>query len=183
MNENLDKPFIIGIAGKAQSGKTTLAQELYKFFGDDASEVDSFANPLKSMLLALGYEGINMYKNTPHPVFGKTSREMLQTLGTEWGRNLIDDDIWVKAIDNKKRYKNLLIIDDVRFDNEAEYCRKYGCIFHIQGRGGIDTNHVSEQGVEIKHEDSIVVNSGSVAYMLEQALSIMGYNYNVNDLF
>jgi hypothetical protein len=35
-------------------------------------------------------------KETPLPEFGgKTPRQMMQTLGTEWGRNLIDAEIWI----------------------------------------------------------------------------------------
>jgi hypothetical protein len=34
-------------------------------------------------------------KETPLPVIGKSPREIMQTLGTEWGRRLVNPDLWV----------------------------------------------------------------------------------------
>jgi hypothetical protein len=43
----------------------------------------------------------------------------MQTLGTEWGRNLIADDLWVKSA--IRRAGDLrTVITDVRFPNEME---------------------------------------------------------------
>jgi len=85
---------------------------------------------------------------------------MMQTLGTEWGRALIDGDLWVVAME--QCIDGCLIIPDVRFENEAEFVRKYGLLLHVTGRGGIEGDHVSESGITLEPEDRVVTNSGSL---------------------
>jgi hypothetical protein len=54
-------------------------------------------------------------------ILGQTPRYLMQTLGTEWGRNLIGQSIWTsltqKEITELPENTNVLI-DDARFDNE-----------------------------------------------------------------
>lgn len=52
-------------------------------------------------------------------------KKLLQLMGTEWGRQCVDTNIWVKCLlADAERYKaagmNYLIIDDCRFKNEFE---------------------------------------------------------------
>jgi hypothetical protein len=58
----------------------------------------AFADPLKDMLVT----GLSVtrerdldgpHKHDPTNYGGKSPRELMQTLGTEWGRELIDPDI------------------------------------------------------------------------------------------
>jgi len=59
-----------------------------------------------------------------------TPRHVMVTLGTQWGRNLIDPSVWVLATVNK--VKSLLangksvVIDDMRFPNELAAVRTLG---------------------------------------------------------
>ena len=61
-----------------------------------------FAAPLKAMFAALGIapaprDDPRVWRETPHPLLcGRTPRQALQTLGTEWGRDCIGDDVWVR---------------------------------------------------------------------------------------
>ena len=62
---------------------------------------DYFALPLYEALAAiLGTTVSHLQKrevkDKPWPTLGVTPRRMLQTLGTDWGRDLIDMDIWLK---------------------------------------------------------------------------------------
>jgi membrane glycosyltransferase len=84
----------------------------------------------------------------------------MQTLGTEWGRELIDPDIWVKAF-NFRYWGHNCIITDVRFNNEAEYVRETGLIVHVKGRGGIPGSHKSEDGIEEAPGDVVIWNNQS----------------------
>lgn len=130
---------IIGIAaGWAGSGKSTLA----KVFVEREGFVKlSFAEPLKlmcgSLLIDLGYDENNasrlVYqdKHLELPEIGVTSRYLQQTLGTEWGRQTIDPNIWLtawawrawRAIKNGCRG---IVVDDMRFRNELELVRRLG---------------------------------------------------------
>jgi hypothetical protein len=151
---NLDElraaPFI-GITGKAGSGKTLVAQW---FLRNHVQVVKlAFAKSLKTMVYELIRESIPktwphkagdyiddpVLKETPIPFLAnQTSRHLMQTLGTEWGRNTIHPDFWVAIAAGKierlvgsgfksgRNYSLLAIFDDVRFQNEAEMIRSYG---------------------------------------------------------
>lgn len=163
---------LIGLSGAAGSGKSTAAQYL-----QDAHHYQRrrFAQPLKDALRRILQGALvddntiermieGDLKETPATVLlGKTPREAMQTLGTEWGRHCIGDDFWVNlmrhALDTSKR-GSLIVIEDVRFDNEAALIRAYGGkIIRMEGRGGITGVHVSEKGVE---PDLTCYNGGSI---------------------
>lgn len=79
-----------------------------------------------------------------------SAREFLQVLGTDWARNTVDENIWLKKVVKKaQNHEGNVAISDVRFDNEAE-CIKHsnGIIVHLT-RDGQDSqdNHESENGI------------------------------------
>jgi len=61
----------------------------------------SFADEMKRFLLRLGFTkrqlwGPSEFRDTPNPALGGcTARHALKTLGTEWGRDMICQTIWV----------------------------------------------------------------------------------------
>lgn len=142
---------IIAFTGLAGAGKSTAAAHLVQRHGYERVR---FAGPLKSMLAALGctQEQIDgSEKETPCDLLcGKTPRQAMQWLGTEFGRNLIGDDIWIRAW--KAAVDRLpagvpVVVDDLRFPNEAEAVRAAGGVIVRIDRPGAGTawNHVSEQ--------------------------------------
>lgn len=110
---------VILISGKQGSGKTTLTKALTKRF-NNKTHIVKFADVLYEIhdfaLSKLQEYGIQRDIKKDGP--------LLQLLGTEWGRQTIDDNIWVKVAQSKvKNIKNLnsdlvVIIDDCRFKNE-----------------------------------------------------------------
>lgn len=95
---------------------------------------------------------------------------MAQLLGTEVGRN-IDPQVWVKNMELRtKEYRDLgmgIVIDDARFDNEAEWVRENGGkVIHLSRPSDEDgtehTEHASEAGVEKFSADIVLVNNGSI---------------------
>jgi len=154
---------LIGIAGPARAGKDTLASYLLDNLSDDWSR-SSFADPLKEMLRAIGVDCSDDAKAVVSDDYGVTPRHMMQTLGTEWGRNLIDGDIWVKAFARLNAGK-CVIVPDVRFENEADLVREHGVLIHLVGRGGIEGNHVSENAIEFKPGDIVIDNSRDLAWL------------------
>jgi hypothetical protein len=142
----------------------------------------SFAEPLKAMLRALlAAQGLTPaiiarmidgdLKEMPVPFLnGRSPRYAMQTLGTEWGRELIHPDLWIdiacERITTARRRGANVVVDDCRFPNEAAMLADLGARFiRIEGRGGIGTAHASEQGVE--NCDAVVLNTGSVAVFRE----------------
>ena len=155
---------IIGIAGPARCGKDTAAN--YIISQTSGSKKASFADPIKEMILGgLGLRTDQVYGDAKDELdtrYGCTPRHMMQTLGTEWGRQMVNGEIWVKAMET--RAIPGMIIPDVRFENEAKFIRQRGILIHIAGRGRtITTDHVSENGVIMQAGDYVIDNDGSPA--------------------
>jgi hypothetical protein len=123
---------VIGLCGPEGAGKSTVAQLLCVYAGAD---VVPFAAPLKRMLETVpGIEPRHLYGGPADKaealgvLGGKSAREAMQTLGTEWGRRCIDDGFWVRAwrgaVDAV--LAPVVVADDVRFANEAETIRETG---------------------------------------------------------
>lgn len=163
---NASKMRLIGIAGPARAGKDTLASYLLDNLSDDWTR-SSFADPLKAMLSVIGVDCSDDAKAVVDDAFGVTPRHMMQTLGTEWGRHMIDGDIWVKAFARLNAGK-CVIVPDVRFDNEAELVREHGVLIHLVGRGGIKGNHVSENAIAFKPGDIVIDNSRDLDWLHAQ---------------
>ena len=115
---------IILISGKMGSGKTTVARDLQieilkrgfvprmlKF----ADPLYQFHDEIRSMLKSIDP------KNTINYDYGKKDGNLLQLLGTEWGRTYIDENVWVKLLMSRVHQmptNHIKIIDDCRFRNE-----------------------------------------------------------------
>src|SRR5690606_24735571 len=100
-------------------------------------------------------------------VFGASPRKMMQTLGTDWGRQMIGEDIWVKAFARINAGKQV-VVPDVRFENEADIVRANGILIHLVGRGGIEGDHVSENKLPFKEGDIVIDNSRDLAWLYAQ---------------
>ena len=144
---------IIGLSGLAGAGKSTVARHLQDEHG---YRVVPFAGPLKAMARAFGLTAREMagdLKEKPCAALcGKTPRQFMQWLGTEFGREMIGPDVWVEAwrrtIDEALTDENGIVADDVRFPNEAEAIRAMGGIVIRIERAGAGSatgsGHASE---------------------------------------
>jgi hypothetical protein len=102
---------------------------------------------------------------------GQSPRHLAQTLGTEWGRATVREDIWVRATEQLLESQGLeanriVVIPDVRFENEAAFVRKHGLLIHLyrdgaDGQVGIQ-GHASESGVIPQTTDLAITNNGSL---------------------
>lgn len=169
------KTFVIGVTGKARGGKDTLAKHLVSLLGKEQAAMVAFADPIKEMLRVLGVDDIDKYKTLEHPLLGVTSRVMMQTLGTEWGRDTIGESIWIDIAKRIGVGKKFLVISDVRFDNEAKYVRDNGILLHVQGRGGIETEHNSESGIPFVYGDFKLDNSHELYFLYQQAYDLLEF--------
>lgn len=156
---------IIGIHGLARSGKDEVGRILLSNMGEDWDR-GAFANVPKRMLNLMGVDTSDEAKDKDDPYYGVSVRKMMQTLGTDWGRSL-DEDIWIKAF--AKLYpKGKYVITDVRMENEAKFIRDNGgIVIHVKGRGGIETTHSSEAGIEVKALDIVINNTGTLEELRE----------------
>jgi hypothetical protein len=141
---------VIAFAGPAGVGKSTAAVYLSQEDRLGKVIILSFAEPMRRMvstILPLGMESFEQGKKT-NPTLGlcgKTPRQMLETIGTEWGKNLVGENIWLDIVANQimRGDADTYIIDDLRTDAEAIYLRdKLGAIII----------HLSRQGVDYKRD-------------------------------
>jgi hypothetical protein len=159
---------IIGLTGRKRSGKSTIAQALvHKGFAEM-----SFAEPIRTftkILLGLDHAGLEEAKEKPIDwLDGVTTRYIMQTLGTEWGRQTIHPDIWIRYLTRRLTAPSNLnadiVISDIRFDNEAIALRELGAkIVRVERPGGGEDAHVSEAGVSLRYVNFGVMNNGELA--------------------
>lgn len=154
---------IIGITGEARSGKDTVGGFLLSLHG---GYLYSFATPIRAMLEPLGVDLRDPYwqahKDLPITSLGVSPRRMMQTLGTEWGRQLIHPDLWVYMAEKKfQETGDGMIVTDVRFENEANFVRKNGgvLIHVVRPNNEKVESHISEAGVAIVGGTDIIINN------------------------
>ena len=172
-------PVIIGISGRKRSGKDTVAGLIVGMLPKTSKT--SFADPIKAMLKwGLGLSWAQLYgdqKEVMDVRYGRTPRELMQSLGTEWGRDLVGADVWVfglkQLLDGQKG--TTVVIPDVRFENEAALCRKYGYVIHVERPGLPVTDvHRSEVGIAFHPDDRVILNDGSLAELKVEVEMILG---------
>lgn len=163
---------VIGLKGKAGSGKDTVADYLVQKYG---FEKISMAQPLKDIVsIITGWSAESLAGNTKqsridrdtiiHPDFNLTGRQLLQTIGTDVFRHHFDENIWIKiALRKIGEYHGLVVVPDIRFTNEAESIQSIGGqIIHIYR--DMDNQeihkHESEQSFTSPNEITIE-NNGS----------------------
>ena len=162
---------IIGIYGPQQAGKSEAAKAIATL---PRWHRLSFAEPLYAMMSTLlGEDARKIDKAASHPVLcGKTLREALQTLGTDWGRNMIGETVWLSAMERQfTLFRNAgeegLVIDDLRFRNEYEFLRERGArIIRIEREGclipTLNQGHASEADWCDFKPNVVVDNCGSI---------------------
>ena len=147
---------LLGITGKAGSGKSTVAAMIEMPLGDGV-EVISLAEPMKCALHATELFdagtlwGSSEARSKVHPKYGISARQALQTLGTQWGRQMIHPDIWIDSLLKQcQRWGLVYVIPDVRFVNEARAIVEAGGQVWRLWRGGLKGEagqHESEQDI------------------------------------
>ena len=174
---------IIGLySHAAQSGKS-LAANVLASYGYISM---SFAEPIKRMgvefLMSFGYDKDKAVrfvwadKEKIIPEINCTPRHMLQTLGTDWGRKCIDENIWLTSMQTRI-VKNLrgdscgVVIDDVRFENEARMIKRMGGEMWKIIRPSVTntSTHVSEGQLDSWDGfDHVVENAGTIQQFRDQ---------------
>lgn len=173
-------PVLIGLAGTAGSGKDTTAQFLVKQHGFKAfAFADAVRDALKIVLAIEDKYFEYPLKEVVIQKYGKSARELMQALGTDWGRNSVSEDIWVDIAINKA-WSSLsagsnVVLTDVRFENEANKIRKLGGkIWHIRRPGsGTKHFHESESGIATLPYDYVIANHSGLENLYEDIETIL----------
>ena len=169
---------LLGITGRARAGKDTFAAELIKL----GYKRLAFADAVKQVTALIANEPTHLYyddieKEAHCPALGVTRRKAMQLVGTEGGRKLFGDNLWVdRALRGWiEDGRPPTVVTDVRFDNEAKAILALGGhIIRITrpdnvGLQGAAALHASERGVSEDLIDVEVVNNGTVGDLWAEA--------------
>lgn len=177
----MGKSVLIGLAGKAGTGKDAAGAYLQTRYG---IERYAFASPLKfGLQVMLGLDGRHTdgaLKEIGMTEFGGMSpRQLMQSLGTEWGRSMVADTVWVDRglafWDRMSSEGKSVVITDVRFQNEAEMIRSAGGVIVRIVRDSAKgvAEHSSERGVPRSLVDASIQNNGSIKALHQQLDDMM----------
>jgi len=167
--ESLEPELLVGMSGYARSGKDTAAAALSAL----GFERRAFADALKTSLYRLSplvpdgdeYSRLSTVVDAEGWERAKSRTEvraLLQRLGTQAGRMVLGDDIWVDTA--LRDLPERTVFTDARFQNEADAIRsRHGIVIRIERPGvGPVNDHPSETGLEGYPFDAMVQNDGTV---------------------
>ncbi len=123
----MTKKLYLGISGKMGSGKTTLSDGLIKALPSLKVVRVSLAKPIKDIQdIIYAYLGVGMQ--------GEKDRDLLIALGM-WGRGK-SPDFWLEQAvsEMEKIDADIIICDDVRFLNEANWFKDNGLLMRLEGK-------------------------------------------------
>jgi hypothetical protein len=157
--------FLIMFQGHPTKYVRRVKSEMYRHWGEPALLGHSYNFVFKSLqdwAASLGQKGDWL-----------TPRHVMQQLGTEWGRDVIDPEIWVILTDRRIDTLDKAVVTDVRFPNEEEYVRAKKGLFLRIDRSNIkpDMSHVSEQMVRDFKVDQEIENDKSIEALRAKVLS------------
>ncbi len=153
------KPLLIGLSGKAGSGKSTAGEYLRKVHGYHNF---AFADALKDTVgTAFGFSEEQLFgdlKEVIDPRWGVSPRWCLQWLGTEILRSRFPD-IWIRHLRqdildfHSTNGQRPIVVIDVRFRDEAEALKRLGAVLIRIERANAPPaqgipNHISEYALD-----------------------------------
>lgn len=173
---------IIGISGKARSGKDTVADILVRKYGFIKI---AFADSLKDIVRHhYGFSSEDLWTDTKT----KEVRRILQGTG-ELIKSLEGEDFWIREVQRRIVYKSMttgwtgkIVIPDVRFFPEMDFVKGgSGIIVRVErpNKEDIEFNpgHISEQ--ELPGYDYTIINHLDIEYLESEIATIMR-NENIN---
>lgn len=171
---------IIAFTGPACAGKDLTAEimatQMLKRDPNVRIRTLSFAAPIKQAVAAIlgcseyDFDDRQFKEGSLKDSHGldTSPRKMMQLLGDDYARQMIDKDIWLKIADNRYTQcvnygAHYLFITDCRYDNEAEWVLENdGSVLYIDRPDVAPVaTHVSEAGLS-RPPCYVVNNSGSI---------------------
>lgn len=169
---------VVLLAGKKRAGKDTVAEHLvgkYGFtrfaFADAvramAEAIDPYVDGRARLSDVLEREG-GWEQAKAHPEV----RRILQVVGTEAGRGIIGETVWVDILERGIRaLGGPAVVSDCRFPNEADWGQARGAMVVRIRRAVTDTvedPHLSEALVDTIEADYAIHNDGTLDDLAEE---------------
>lgn len=127
---------LIAVSGFAGVGKDEFFKIFSKKMASQGKKVErlAFADPIKvSVNRLLGWDERHSngeLKEVVDEFWGFSPRHAYQTFGTEWARNCLRNDFWLKLAEKSllESAADFIIVTDLRFENEWEWSKARGGI-------------------------------------------------------
>jgi len=191
----MTRPILIGIGGKLRSGKDTVADYLVAHhdfvklgMSDPLADAlytlnpiicepfeDEQPNDMEGMLWRyqdiVDERGYTEAKKIPEV------RRLLQVLGTEVGRNLIGNNVWVDIAASRAQAAmnegHNVILTGIRFQNELDMIEQqptgHSVYVTRPGNDQYTSPHASENGVEAYMFETVIENDSTLDELYESA--------------
>lgn len=191
---------VIGFKGYLGSGKTTCAKHLLSSSTYRSMNfvlirpADPLRKMLRPLLSLLGMPGEEIerhldgdLKESVIPALGVSGRSLQQTLGTQWGRQRVRDDLWVMVWQAQaEAHPGGALNDSVRFLNEAKAVRdaggviievvnprvppkpRWGWLGRALFRMGFEFPMHASERIRAIPADYVIVNDGSIDDLLRK---------------
>lgn len=164
----------LGLTGFAQSGKDTAA----KILVDYGWHRVAFADPMRRILLAVDpwvqtetcwcrvSDIVKVMGWDDAKVTYPEIRRLLQKLGTEGGRDVLGENVWVDAAFSAAYSSGAsrIVFTDCRFVNEASaVLGAGGQVWRIDRPGiGPVNGHASDAGLDTQYVTGVIPNTGTI---------------------
>jgi hypothetical protein len=175
---------VIGVSGYARSGKDTIAEHLNTLgyvrgsFADAIREavykLDPFITDpsleeptkLSHIVDVLGWESAKALTEV---------RRLLQVFGTEVGRDMFGDNIWIDYLFDTLPDGAKVVIPDVRYPNEAKAIESMrGKVWRVEREGIKAINsHISDSALDDYPFSDILLNDGTVQDLYEKVDALL----------
>lgn len=177
---------IIGLSGRARSGKDSVAKCLVE---DHGFTKLAFADPMRWALYRLdpmielsGVARVGLASAVDY--FGwetlkedsKDVRRLLQRMGTEVGREMFGQNFWVDYLMDKAKHSDKVVISDCRFLNEIDAVTSAGGqVWRIEREGLEAVNeHISETELDNYQFATKIYNNGTLEDLRHSVNTILG---------
>lgn len=163
----LDRVRVVALAGPIGAGKSTVAEMLP---GLHVQWADPLYAAVAAMLgVSVEWLRDRRNKDTVIEWLGVTPRYLLQTGGTEWGRDMVHPELWVKLADRRivsaaAAGHDTFAVCGTRFLNEAALARQYGGEVWWVDPGIVVTkaSHRSDLLLTADDCDRVIDNTGTI---------------------
>ena len=173
---------VVAFCGKARSGKDTAASAVTREHGHVRYALaDPIKRGIETMFNLHPSIWDDDHKEQVIPWLGKSPRQLAQTLGTEWGRDTVATDVWLRCADQFLHSHRAIVIPDVRFRNEVEWVRSKGGVLLkiVRPEVKMVADHPSEDGIPEWLVDAVIINDSDPYELKERIIQTLEDLYAV----
>jgi len=174
---------IIALYGYATVGKDEVGKILVEecgftrlAFADKLKECMSILNPIVDCHPFSEQGAVGISKVRLNDMKEKTPevRRLYQIFGTEVGRQLLGENIWVDALVKQIKPRTDYVITDLRFPNEYEAMKNLGAVFcHVVRPDVPILNHESEKYIPTFKPDICLHNTTTLEDLKQNTLTFL----------